>query len=108
MVFCPRGESNENSTRGTSWFNGSSFCRGAIRYREERFVRRITAGPHTKLIQTIMAPTPHEISLPIAPISGRHAVMIVVSRKNVGKLHGLALHRIEDRGGLSRAPEDLA
>src|SRR5262245_23709652 len=25
MVFCPRGESNENSTKGTSWFNGSSF-----------------------------------------------------------------------------------
>src|SRR5262245_17569864 len=25
MVFSPRGETNENSTRGTSWFNGSSF-----------------------------------------------------------------------------------
>src|SRR5262249_48004986 len=24
-VFCPRDESNENSTRGTSWFSGSSF-----------------------------------------------------------------------------------
>src|SRR6516165_2006675 len=24
-VFSPRGETNENSTRGTSWFNGSSF-----------------------------------------------------------------------------------
>src|SRR5262249_31538198 len=24
-VFCPRGESNENSTRGTNWFKGSSF-----------------------------------------------------------------------------------
>jgi hypothetical protein len=23
LVFSPRGESNENSTRGTSWFNGS-------------------------------------------------------------------------------------
>jgi hypothetical protein len=34
--------------------------------------------------------------------------MIVVSRKNVAKLDGLALHRTEDRGGLSRAPEDFA
>src|SRR5215467_13710109 len=24
-VFSPRGETKENSTRGTSWFNGSSF-----------------------------------------------------------------------------------
>src|SRR5215472_15142821 len=24
-VFCPRAESNENSTRGTSWFSGSSW-----------------------------------------------------------------------------------
>ena len=24
-VFCQRGESNENSMRGTNWFNGSSF-----------------------------------------------------------------------------------
>src|ERR1700730_6415613 len=24
-VFSPRGETNENSTRGTSWFNGSCF-----------------------------------------------------------------------------------
>src|SRR4029450_453371 len=24
-VFCPRGESKENSMRGTNWFNGSSF-----------------------------------------------------------------------------------
>ena len=25
LVFSPRSESNENSTRGTSWFNGSRF-----------------------------------------------------------------------------------
>jgi hypothetical protein len=54
---------------------------------------------------------PYEIhcrSLPIAAILQPDAVKIVVSRKNVSKLHGLALHRTEDRGALSRAPEDLA